>query len=589
MCFGGNVRTSNRNQVIDEIKSRCNIVDVVGSVVSLKKTGSNYQGLCPFHNEKTPSFVVSETKQMFTCFGCHTSGDVIEFVKKYYNLTFVEALEKLAAQCGVQLEDNFGKSENRDIYYEINRQAARFFFKALRNSDNPGIRYILNRGLTKETLHEFGIGYADESWNSLYHYLKNKGYDEKTMLKVGLISESKGKYFDKFRNRVIFPIQNTAGKVIGFGGRAIGDDMPKYLNSQETPVFSKKNNLYGLNITKNYVNKEDCAILVEGYMDVISLYQGGVKNVSASLGTALTENQAKLLKRYTKNIVLSYDADSAGVNAAIRGSEILHDEGCKVKILHISDGKDPDDFIKAKGKAAYYKLVQDALPYGDYRIAAIKNKYNIDTTEGRVDFLKEVAKFLKTLSPVEADIYMEKTAKKYRISEGALRTEMGLKDEKRPVFVNKTEAEDEEKASYDITKMEQNIIKILLTDAKYFKEIKENEDIFQSDLGVNIFKTIEKIHDENEDIDMDGLIENLEPEEIKAIRNIEKNISLGADIESIFRDCIKSHKEEKLSKKEQEIILQLSIADEQENTEEIKRLTEELMNIQKEKKIGGNK
>ena len=387
------MKTSNRNQIIDEIKSRCNIVDVIGSVVTLKKTGANYQGLCPFHNEKTPSFVVSETKQMFTCFGCHASGDVIEFVKKYYNLSFMEALEKLANQCGIKIEDSFNRGEKKDIYFEVNREAARFFFKALRANDNAGMRYVINRGLTKETLHDFGIGYADESWNSLYNYLKAKGYKEEVMLKLGLISESKGRYYDRFRNRVIFPIQNTAGKVIAFGGRAIGDDMPKYLNSPETPVFSKKNNLYGLNITKNFVNESDCAILVEGYMDVISLFQGGVKNVSASLGTALTENQSKLLKRYTKNIVLSYDADSAGINAAIRGSEILHKEGCKVRILHISDGKDPDDFIKAKGKLAYYKLVDEAMAYGDFRIQNIRNKYDINTTEGRVDFLKEAAKF----------------------------------------------------------------------------------------------------------------------------------------------------------------------------------------------------
>ncbi|MEE1038917.1 MAG: DNA primase [Eubacterium sp.] len=579
---------SNRNQIIDEIKSRCNIVDVIGSVVALKKTGANYQGLCPFHNEKTPSFVVSETKQMFTCFGCHTSGDVIEFVKKYYNLTFMEALEKLASMCGLNIEGAFNKAEKKDIYYEVNTQAARFFFKALRSGDNPGLRYVKKRGLTKETLHDFGIGYADESWNSLYNFLKEKGYDEKIMLQLGLISESKGRYYDRFRNRVVFPIQNTAGKVIGFGARAIGDEMPKYLNSPETPVFSKKNNLYGLNITKNYVNKDDCAILVEGYMDVISLYQGGVKNVSASLGTALTENQARLLKRYTKNIVLSYDADSAGVNAAIRGSEILHREGCKVKILHITDGKDPDDFIKAKGKAAYYKLVESAVAFGDYRVEAIRRKYDIETTEGRVDFLKETAKFLKSLGPVEADIYIEKVSEKYRISAGALRTEMGLKQEETPIYENQNrEKEKAEAVVTQISKIEQNIIKVLLTDSKYFKEVAAYDDIFTSIAGSNIFKIIERIYEENEEIDIEQLIENLDEEEVKVLKDIDENISLAGKTESIFRDCIRSHVEEKRANREKEIIMQLSIADEQENYEEIKRLTEELMNLQKEKSLGG--
>lgn len=582
--------TSNRNQIIDEIKSRCNIVDVIGSVVTLKKTGANYQGLCPFHNEKTPSFVVSETKQIFTCFGCHASGDVIEFVMKYYNLTFMEALEKLAAMCGLQIERSFNKADKKDIYYEVNTQAARFFFKALREKDNPGLRYVQKRGLSRETLHDFGIGYADGEWDSLYKFLKGKGFDEKVMMQLGLVSQGKnGKYYDRFRNRVIFPIQNTAGKVIGFGGRALTDeDMPKYLNSPETPVFSKKNNLYGLNITKNHVNKDDLAILVEGYMDVISLYQGGVKNVAASLGTALTENQSKLLKRYTKNIVLSYDADSAGVNAAIRGSEILHKEGCKVKILHISDGKDPDDFIKAKGKLAYYKLVDEAMPFVDYRVRAIRGKYNIETTEGRVDFLREVAAFLKGLGPVEADIYIEKIARKYRISEGALRTEMGQKVDARPEFEQRETTEKVEKAiTYEISKIEQNVIKVLLTDSRYFEQAKAHEDMFTSIAGNNIFKMIERIFVKDEEIDINQLIENLEEEEVAVLKEIDDNVSLGGKIESIFMDCIKSYVKEKRANREKEIIMQLSIAEEQQNKEEINKLTEELMNLQKEKSFGG--
>ncbi len=624
---------SNRNQIIDEIKSRCNIVDVIGSVVSLKKKGANYQGLCPFHNEKTPSFVVSETKQLFTCFGCHESGDVIQFVMKYYNLTFVEALEKLAAQCGMNVDDIFRKGEKKDIYYEVNREAARFFFKALRATDNPGLKYILGRGLSKETLHDFGIGYADESWDSLYKYLKGKGYDEKVMIKLGLVSKSaKGKCYDRFRNRVIFPIQNTAGKVIGFGGRALGDDMPKYLNSPETPVFSKKNNLYALNVTKNHINQSDQAILVEGYMDVISLYQGGVKNVSASLGTALTENQSKLLKRYTKNIVLSYDADSAGINAAIRGSEILHKEGCKVKVLHITDGKDPDDFIKAKGKEAYYNLVSKAnaairgseilhkegckvkvlhitdgkdpddfikakgkeayynlvskaTPYGDFRIGQIAKKYKLDTTEGRVDFLKEAAKFLNGLSPVEADIYIEKIAKNYHISAGALRTEMGLEGEKKTFFESKTT--DSEEINSDITKIEKTFIRMLLLDAKYFDEVKLNEDIFVSESGINIFREIQNIYEQGEEIDVDKLIDNLEPTDVEVIKRIEKDARVGENLEQILSEGLKAHEKDKNLNREQELFAQLAVADEEGNQEEIIRITEAIMKLQETESVGG--
>lgn len=578
---------SGRNNVIDEIKSRCNIVDVIGSVVSLRKTGANYVGLCPFHNEKTPSFVVSESKQVYTCYGCHEWGDVITFVEKYYNLSFNEAIEKLAAQCGVSLDENFGRSEKKDIYYEVNREAARFFYKALRAGDNPGLRYVARRGLKKETLHEFGIGYADGEWTSLYDHLKSKGYDEKVLLKLGLISSSKGKYYDKFRNRVIFPIQNTAGKVIGFGGRAIGDDMPKYLNSQETPVFSKKNNLYGLNVTKNYVNEEDCAILVEGYMDVISLYQGGVVNVAASLGTALTDNQVKLLKRYTKNIVLSYDADNAGINAAIRGSEILHKEGCKVRILHISEGKDPDDFIKAKGKLAYYKLVDEAVDYGDYRIEHIKKKHDTSTTSGQVDFLKECAAFLNTLSPVEADIYIRKVASNYNISETALRSEMG-QGAVRTESVRTPVRKKKEKSDEGITKIEKIIIKVILTDSGYLKRMSGYDDIFASAPGMEIYKGIKEIYDENEEIDIGKLMEVLDPDDVEVLKEIDEGISLGGKANAIFEDCIRTHKMERFKKKEKEITVQIQIAEEQNNAAEAERLTMELMKLLKERSsLGG--
>ena len=585
--------TYNKNGVVDEILSRCNIVDVIGSVVTLKKRGANYTGLCPFHNEKTPSFVVSETKQIFTCFGCHTSGNVIKFVMLYYNLSFPEALDKLASQYGIEYKRNSYNNKQRDLYYQINTQAARYFFRALRKKPNPGWSYVQNRKLSYETLHDFGIGYADGQWDSLYNHLKSLGFEEDLMVKAGLISQSKGKYYDKFRDRVIFPIQNTAGKVIGFGGRAIADQMPKYLNSPETPVFSKKNNLYGLNITKNHVNENDRIILVEGYMDVVSLYQGGVTNVAASLGTALTENQAKLIKRFTKNVALSYDSDSAGIHASVRGSEILYKEGLKVRILHVNDGKDPDEFIKEHGKLAYLKLVDSAMLYGDYMIDNISKKYNLDTTEGRVDFLREVAKFLQKLSPVEADVYIEKITARYHISAGALRTEMNAGKEpemvqRQPDRNNKEENEKESRQN-DITKIEQNVIKILLTDSKYFAEICENRELFKSVTGSNIFNAIEKVYEQYEDIDYNHLVEDLEENEVKILTHINENISLGGKIDQIFNDCMEAYREEWLAEQEREIITLIDIADEQNNSTEVEKLTEELMKIQKAKILGGNR
>lgn len=566
---------------VDEIKSRCNIVDVIGRVVPLKRAGSNFKGRCPFHNEKTPSFVVSETKQIFTCFGCGATGDVIAFVEKYYQLDFMQAVEKLANEYGIEMDRSFKKDQHKDEAYNINREAAKFFFRAFREKANPGYTYMINRGISHETLNKFGIGYADEKWDSLYNHLTGLGFKKEKLLELGLISESKGKYYDKFRNRVIFPIINTSGKVIGFGGRIIGDGNPKYLNSQESSVFLKKNNLYGLNITRQEIGKENQAILVEGYMDVISLYQNGIRNVSASLGTALTENQAKLLKRYTNNIVLSYDADQAGINAALRGLDILHKENCKVRVLHVTDGKDPDEFVKKNGKLAFKKLIDDALPFADYKISILRKNIDISKTEGRVDFLKKAAEVLRQLSPVEADIYIKKLAQETRISEGAIRLEMNGNNSEIQ-YAERTPAKQEEtQQRSDITMLEKNILKLILQSSKYFNEFAEySEDVFKSESGYRIFSGIGSIYSEGEAVDIRKLADQMEPAENRALQDIIDNVQISNE-SAVFRDCIEKIKTRELSKKEKELIMRISMADEEENIDIINELTQELMRIQK--------
>ena len=335
-------------EAIEELKNQIDIVDVIGRSVELKRAGANYKGLCPFHNEKTPSFIVSPQKQIFTCFGgCGASGDVVTFVKRYYNLDFNEAVEKLADEYGIEIQKNSHK-DDREKYYEVNREAARLFYRNLTEKKNPGYTYMQRRGIQDSTIKKFGLGYAEDSWNNLYDDFKKKGTDEKILIELGLISKKGDRCYDKFRNRVIFPIINTAGKVIGFGGRALDNEaMPKYLNSPENKVFQKKNNLYALNSTRQDIGKEGSAIIVEGYMDAISLYQNGVRNVAASLGTALTENQAKLINRYTKNVILSYDADAAGQKAALRGIEVLRGENCKVKAIREAESYDGPSLIIA--------------------------------------------------------------------------------------------------------------------------------------------------------------------------------------------------------------------------------------------------
>ena len=551
------------NDIIDEIKSKCNIVDVVGAVVPIKKAGANFKGNCPFHNEKTASFVVSEQKQIFSCFGCGATGDVIEFVKKYYNLDFMGAIEKLASDYGIEIkQSNSSNSKERDLFYTINREAALYYVNAFYANGNPGYTYMINRGLNNKTLKIFGIGYADGNMTSLKDYLNSKGYDDRTLFKIGLISEKNGKYYDKFRDRVMFPIINTSSKVIGFGGRAIGDAEPKYLNSPESPIFLKKNNLYALNTTRSAVSTQNQAILVEGYMDVISLYQGGIENVAASLGTALTDNQAKLLKRYTKNIVLSYDADSAGQKAALRGGEILYKAEMKVKILHVTEGKDPDEFIKKKGKLAFLELIKNAPSYADYRINHIKNATYQESTEGRVEFMKSVADFLQELNPAEQDIYIKKIAKEMGFSEEALKRQvLGAKitSEKTAHFSSRSEKTKD--AQVSPSNIEKDLIKLLLLNTSFYDEIINHESIFTSKPAMSIIEAIkEQIEKGYEIVDTKIIADSIEDSYVKILENIEKNV-LIADEKKTLHDCLIKAEIEKCKLEMDQIMTMMSMAD----------------------------
>ena len=580
------------DNIVDEIKSRCNIVDVIGHHVALKKTGSNYKGVCPFHNEKTPSFVVSDTKQIFTCFGCGATGDVFEFVQRFHNLDFHGAIEKLAEEYGIEIKNtNFQGERERTALYEINREAAAFFYRAFTKSPNPGYEYMQKRGLDPVTLRQFGIGYADAEWDSLYQYFMKKGTDLQTLLELGLISQSNGKYYDKYRDRVIFPIINTRGKVIGFGGRILGDGTPKYLNSSESQVFLKKNNLYGLNLTRQDINKENYVILVEGYMDVISLYQHGVRNVSASLGTALTENQATMLKRYTDNVILSYDSDTAGQAAALRGMDILHKSGCKVKVLHVSDGKDPDEFIRKNGKEEFLKLVQNAMPFADYKIHLLKQRLDLGTTEGSVEFLQETAKMLRELSPVEADIYIKKIAKETKISEGAIRLEINGNNNSENARnsnglyvrdVGRSQIQDSRNAATG-SMIEKHLIKLMLMKSSYVIKSKPYDWVFKSSAAFKIYELILSVYKDDEEIDIKKVKDSLETEDNRFLQDIIDNIQLADKDEQVFQDCIIRIEEAGLVKREQEIIQIISILDDDKDRDKIEALTIEMMEIQKAK------
>ena len=570
-----------RDHIVEEIKSRCDIVEVIGRAVALKKAGGSYKGLCPFHNEKTPSFTVSETKQMFYCFGCNESGDVINFVQKYYNLDFPETVEKLASQYGIDTTAAQYKSANKEELYEINRKAARFFYEAFSAPGNPAAAYMRKRGIEPAILKRFGVGYADSAWDSLLTHFKETA-DIKLLVSLGLIIESKGKFHDKFRNRVMFPIINASGKVIGFGGRALGDANPKYLNSNESAVFLKKNNLFGLNLTKQEIGKENRAVLVEGYMDVISLFQYGVRNTCASLGTAFTENQARLLKRYTGNTLISYDGDEAGQAAATRSAEILYKEGLKARVLQLPAGDDPDDYIKKNGKQAFLKLSEKAPAYAEYRLEVIKKKHDLSDTEGKVDFIKEAVLFLKTLSPVEAEIYIKYIARNTNISEAAISLEyngksaaraQGRESREAGAFFEKGEMPDE---------LEKNLIRLMLSSKGYFERIKQFERVFASRYGYEILKSVEDSYRFAESLDIKALYDSIDERAGAILQEVLENVILTGNEEQALKDYIRKIEYNDLAASERDLILKLSMADEAENASQINELTKELISVQRE-------
>lgn len=412
-------------EVIENIRESNDIVDVISEYVSLQKKGKNYTGLCPFHKEKTPSFSVQQEKQIYHCFGCGEGGNVISFIMKYRNLDFIDAVKMLAEKANIIIPQgneqlSAEKSGLREKLYNINREAARYFYINLKNNSNAQ-KYFKNRGIDGNIIKKFGLGYSADNWDYLLKHLLSKGYDEDLAEKAGLIVRNvNSSYKDRFRNRVMFPVFDVKGRVIGFGGRVLDNSKPKYLNSPETLVFSKGNNLYGLNLAISN-NKEEKIIIVEGYMDVIALHQYEISNAVASLGTALTKDQGKLLKRYYNEVIICYDSDTAGQAATLRGLDILSGAGCRVSILDIPRGKDPDEFIRAEGKEAFLKCMEKSVPLIEYKIRRKSEGFDVSTTEGKIGFVKSCAAVLNEIDdPVITDAYITKLSNETGVSAAAL-------------------------------------------------------------------------------------------------------------------------------------------------------------------------
>ncbi len=415
-------------ELVEEVRQRNDIVDVISSYVKLQKKGSSYMGLCPFHGEKTPSFSVSRSKQMYHCFGCGVGGNVFTFVMEYENYTFVEALKMLADRVSVNLpeaefsEEEKRKADLRTKLLEINKAAAKYFFYQLKSERGTvAYHYLRGRELSDEIIVKFGLGYSNKYSNDLYQYLKKLGYGDSILKETGLITidEARGVH-DKFWNRVMFPIMDVNNKVIGFGGRVMGDGMPKYLNSPETKIFDKSRNLYGLNLAR--ISRRKNMIICEGYMDVIALYQAGFDNAVASLGTAFTGLQANLLKRYTEEVLVCYDSDEAGIKAALRAIPILKDAGLVAKVIRMKPYKDPDEFIKALGREEFQKRIDEAQNSFYFEIEVLESEFNMFDPEQKTRFFNEVAKKLLVFKEeIERNIYIEAIAKKYSISYEELR------------------------------------------------------------------------------------------------------------------------------------------------------------------------
>ncbi len=482
---------------IDEVVQKNDIVDLISHYVTLKRVGNRFQALCPLHNDKkTPSFSVSPDKQLFHCFGCGAGGTVINFIMAKENLDFMEAVKLLAERAGVPVPDYRSAAERnraaqihdkKKRMYEMNAEAARFFFNQLIAPENKkALDYLKDRKLLNSTIKSFGLGYAPDSWSALIDFMKTKGYSDEELVEVGLaVKRDNGTYFDKFRDRIMFPIVDLRGNVIGFGGRILKDkeNAPKYLNSPETLIFKKKENLFAMNKAKN--SKAGQILAMEGYMDVISLHQNGFDNAVASLGTAFTPEQAELIKRYADKVVLCYDADEAGQKATDRAGEILREADIKTKVLKITDGKDPDEYVKVKGAEMFQLLVENAESFIEYKVHGIEKKFNLEDPVAKIEFVEQLAKVMAGIkNDVEREVYIKRCARSIDISPESIQAQVEdylrkkkITDRNREIRQEKRDFETRTGGRSDLDKMRlynaEKLLLNLICEKEIFKEIKD--------------------------------------------------------------------------------------------------------------------
>lgn len=558
------------DEIIDEVRQTNDIVDIISQYVHLKRSGRNFFGLCPFHSEKSPSFSVSPDKQIFHCFGCGVGGNVFTFLTKIEGINFVEAVQTLAQRSNIQLPTlensrDAGKELLKSKVYKVNEFTANYYHQNLYKPESKiAQEYIKQRKLTNETLKSFQIGFSGK-FDELYQELKKQGFEDTEILESGLVNRNdKGQYIDRYRNRLMFPICDARGRVIAFGGRVLDDSKPKYINSPENVVYSKGRNLFGLNVAKKGDVKQ--ILIVEGYMDVISLHQRGITNVVAPLGTALTQQQGWLLRKSSEKIILSFDSDEAGLTAKMRALDILQNMGCDIRILQMEGAKDPDEYIIKYGNARFKNLVEKALSVIEFKVKVLKQNLNLENVNDKIKFLNEIAKLIANVdNTIEREVYIEKIAKEYEISKEAIYGEVNKliysnhKSEKilektKPVVSHKISEKNE--VSQVVKRRENTILSILLTgDLNIFQVIKQNikvedfKDIRNQEIAKKLYEEFEKGNS-----NINGIMDMLGEEEQSHITEIMADDYEINDVEKAIDDIMQSYEKDKLDYRKFEIL-----------------------------------
>lgn len=545
------------DEFLEEIRDRNDIEDVISSYVNLKRQGRLLKGLCPFHNEKTPSFTVYPETKSFYCFGCGAGGEVITFIRRIENLDYVEAIRMLADRAGLQMpddgyDDSIAKHKKR--LYAANREAARYFNSCLNAPvGKAALDYLHGRGLSDSTIRHFGMGYAPDSWDSLINHMRSKGFTLSELFDANLVKRSerdgKVRYYDNFRNRVITPIIDLRGNVIAFGGRVLDDSKPKYVNTSDTLIYKKTDNVFALNFAKN--GNPDSLIVVEGYMDVIALHQAGFKNAVASLGTALTKEQASLISRYTDSVILSYDADEAGQQATQKAIRIFGETGVKIRVLRLDGGKDPDEIIKKHGKERFKALLDGAANNIEYSLIKARRKYDLTLTDGKVGFLSEAAEILSSCSAIESDIYASRLADELGVQKEAILTEIRSKRSKRRYGEKKREFEEikrsaltpgddvnpQRKYHVKAARAEDIILATLFNNPDFYQSIgsKLSPEMFITDFNRKVYQALSKRLDESRSIDLSVFTGEFLPEESGRLA---KFIAMRDEISNTVAECL---------------------------------------------------